>query len=296
MKKKFSLLLVFLSSVGLFAATTEASAADMLRVYNPNSGEHFYTAVTNERDHLIRTGWMNEGIGWNAPSSGDNVYRLYNANAGDHHYTLDAGERDHLISVGWEYEGIGWFSDKNQGEPLYRLYNPNAQSGAHHYTRSGYERDSLVNQGWVAEGIGWYGIDSNNSNQSQDINSRFLTLINDYRTSQGANTLTNDSLLNQAADIRSKEITNSFSHTRPDGQSFSSVLADVNFDNYSVAGENLVLFTAGGSSQEIAQRAFDLWKNSPGHNRNMLDPDYTMIGSSFRIVGNEVYGANLFAG
>lgn len=296
MKKKFGFLIFFLSSVGLFAATTEASAANMLRIYNPNSGEHFYTGIASERDHLVRTGWWDEGIGWNAPSSGDDVYRLYNANAGDHHYTLDTGERDHLISVGWKYEGIGWFSDKNQSEPLYRLYNPNAQAGAHHYTRSGYERDSLVAQGWIAEGIGWYGIDSNNSSESQDINSRFLTLINNYRTSQGAGILSTNNLLNQAADIRSREITNSFSHTRPNGQSFSSVLAEVNFNEYNVAGENLVLFTAGGSSQEIAQRAFDLWRNSPGHNNNMLDRDFTITGISFRIVGNEVYATNLFAG
>lgn len=37
---------------------------DMHRLYNPNSGEHFYTASEVERDHLIGVGWSYEGIGW----------------------------------------------------------------------------------------------------------------------------------------------------------------------------------------------------------------------------------------
>ncbi len=36
----------------------------MYRLYNPNSGEHFYTASKGERNHLIRLGWNDEGIGW----------------------------------------------------------------------------------------------------------------------------------------------------------------------------------------------------------------------------------------
>lgn len=82
----------------------------MWRLYNPNSGEHFYTGNTAERDHLVRVGWKCEGKGWTAPVKGDPVYRLYNPNAGDHHYTLNSAERDMLVRAGWRYEGIGWYS------------------------------------------------------------------------------------------------------------------------------------------------------------------------------------------
>ena len=41
-----------------------AAAVDMYRLYNPNSGEHFYTASKGERNHLISLGWNDEGIGW----------------------------------------------------------------------------------------------------------------------------------------------------------------------------------------------------------------------------------------
>lgn len=36
----------------------------MYRLFNPNSGEHFYTRDTGERDHLRKIGWNYEGIGW----------------------------------------------------------------------------------------------------------------------------------------------------------------------------------------------------------------------------------------
>lgn len=127
----------------------------MHRLYNPNSGEHFYTASSAERDNVKKAGWRYEGIGWQAPKSGSPVYRLYNPNAGDHHYTLNVAEKNNLVKVGWRYEGISWYSGGSK--PLYRLYNPNAKAGSHHYTLLQSERDNLIKKGWRNEGIGWYG-------------------------------------------------------------------------------------------------------------------------------------------
>ena len=131
----------------------------MYRMYNPNSGEHFYTSNPNEGFSLQKRGWYYEGIAWNSPSSGNSVYRLYNPNTGDHHYTTNAGEKDSLVVAGWSDEGIGWYSyPGSDGVPLYRLYNPNATgAGSHHYTTNASERDNLVAAGWQSEGVGWYG-------------------------------------------------------------------------------------------------------------------------------------------
>jgi len=136
----------------------DVSGIEMYRLYNPNSGEHFYTSSTEEKSVLVNAGWKYEGIGWTAPSDGDPVYRLYNANAGDHHYTLDKNEKDTLISYGWKDEGIGWYSDPDKTVPLYRQYNPNAKAGSHNYTTSKEENDALVKLGWKAEGVGWYAL------------------------------------------------------------------------------------------------------------------------------------------
>ncbi|MGM0300740.1 hypothetical protein IGI66_000323 [Enterococcus sp. AZ048] len=141
---------------GIFQSDpTPIGTEAMYRVYNPNSGEHFYTRDSNEKNTLLQAGWRYEGVAWDAPQSGAPVYRMYNPNAGDHHYTLDAAERDNLKRAGWRYEGISWYSGGTQ--PLYRLYNPNAKTGTHHYTLNTNERDHLKQVGWRYEGIAWYG-------------------------------------------------------------------------------------------------------------------------------------------
>ena len=94
----------------LFINAEDVDAATLLRVYNPNSGEHHYTANTNERNHLVKVGWRYEGVSWYSGGSKP-LYRLYNPNAksGAHHYTLLQSERNNLIKQGWRNEGTGWY-------------------------------------------------------------------------------------------------------------------------------------------------------------------------------------------
>ena len=136
------------------------SEGTMYRLYNPNSGEHFYTASLGEAQFLYDEGWKYEHFAWTGPTTSNApVYRLYNPNNGDHHYTISANERDMLALAGWNDEGIAWYSDENNTTPLYRLYNPNCEgAGSHHYTLNETERDSLIAAGWIDEGIGWYGL------------------------------------------------------------------------------------------------------------------------------------------
>ena len=164
MKRVLSLLLVCVLLVCLLPLNVLAESAQttpMYRLYNPNSGEHFYTGSVEEKDNLVSVGWNYEGIAWNAPiKGGDPVYRLYNPNSGDHHYTMSALEREMLVGFGWKYEGVCWNSVSPldpSAVPLFRLYNPNADCGSHHYTTSAEERNNLVAVGWILEGIGWFG-------------------------------------------------------------------------------------------------------------------------------------------
>ena len=171
MKKKIALLLgltLGFTAISCSLPLSRAAAAEtegttsvvMFRLYNPNSGEHFYTSDGGEKKVLVNAGWRDEGIGWIAPVKSDTpVYRLYNENAGDHHYTIDAKEQNNLVNAGWKSEGIGWYSDDEKSIPLYREYNPNAVTGTHNYTTDKAEHDNLVKAGWKDEGIGWYGIE-----------------------------------------------------------------------------------------------------------------------------------------
>jgi surface protein len=151
--------------VALAPAPALAEATNtMYRLYNPNSGEHFYTASAKERDSVVAAGWNDEGVGWVAPAKSNTpVYRLYSGT--DHHYTMSKEERDHLVEVGWKDEGVGWYSDDAKRVPLYRQFNPYVDpsaprnnSGSHNYTTSKAENDHLVSVGWRAEGIGWYAV------------------------------------------------------------------------------------------------------------------------------------------
>ena len=132
-------------------------AKAVYRLYNPNSGEHFYTSIKAEREHLVSVGWNDEGVGWFASCYSDRpVYRLYNPRGSEHHYTLDAAEKDMLIKAGWNYEGIGWYSSGNDPTPVYREYNPNQFSCNHNFTTDKAEHDYLISIGWKDEGTAWF--------------------------------------------------------------------------------------------------------------------------------------------
>ena len=143
-----------------FVDLSGRARAEMFRLYNEFTGEHFYTSSADERDNAVAAGWIyEEGKGWIAPGGSTNpVFRLYNEFGGEHHYTTMASERDELIAAGWIDEGVGWFSDVEDTEPLFREYNPNMFSCNHNYTADLEEHAALVELGWENEGIAWYGV------------------------------------------------------------------------------------------------------------------------------------------
>ena len=183
MKKKVILSLGAIVGLGLVMASSQdasaASANELYRLYNPNSGEHFYTLNAGERDGLVKAGWNNEGVGWYTPEKGDTVYRLYNPNAGDHHYTENKGEYDNLVKIGWTGEGESFKSDTAKTVPVYRAYNPNAKAGAHNFTPDKGEQDGLVSKGWDDEGIGFYGVNKDEANVDKE---ELTKLVTDLKT------------------------------------------------------------------------------------------------------------------
>lgn len=141
--------------------TRAASYTPVYRLYNKNTGEHFYTESAGERDVDVKAGWNYEGIGWSSPLQGAPIYRVYNPNAkgGDHYYTASQGEASQLVKLGWKWDNGGkavFYSGGNT--PVYVAYNPNAQSGAHNYTKNTAEQGSLINKGWKYSAIAWYAV------------------------------------------------------------------------------------------------------------------------------------------
>ena len=144
---------------GIHRETTEnRTVMHMFRMYDPNSGEHFYTGSEVERENLVAAGWHYEGVGFTfSRTTGAPVYRLYDRNnTFEHLYTMDEAEKNKLVAQGWELEGIAFNSAYDTEVPQYRLHNPNETRGAYHFTASTEERDALIAAGWEYQGIGFY--------------------------------------------------------------------------------------------------------------------------------------------
>ncbi|HSP54612.1 MAG TPA: CAP domain-containing protein [Dehalococcoidia bacterium] len=101
-----------------------------------------------------------------------------------------------------------------------------------------------------------------------------LNLINQYRAANGLGTLSIDGTLDTAARWMSDDMANNnyFSHTDSLGRDPFVRLGDFGYTYNTWKGENLA------AGIDTAQEAFDLWKGSPGHNANLLNPSFTVIG------------------
>ena len=101
----------------------------------------------------------------------------------------------------------------------------------------------------------------------------FLSLINSYRSQNGLAPLQVSPTLQTASQWMSTDMAtkNYFSHTDSLGRDPFQRMNAFGY-NYSYAGENIA---AGNSG---AQATFNQWQGSPGHNQNMLNPNYKAIG------------------
>ncbi len=112
--------------------------------------------------------------------------------------------------------------------------------------------------------------------------------VNEYRIQNGVPALAWNDGLYEAAKIRAKELVASFSHTRPNGEGFDTVLSEIGLPTDRAVGENAAMVASSGS--EVAEA----WYNSSGHRENMLrDKFNSMAVACWRQNGN-FYWINLF--
>lgn len=129
---------------------------------------------------------------------------------------------------------------------------------------------------------------SSSSKYSQYVE-EIIDLINEERTSRGLSVLTYLPALDGACQVRAKEASIVWDHTRPDGRSWETVLKDMGY-TYHAAGENLL-----DANVLDASSAVEAWMNSPGHRENILRPKFTGICVGI-VQGNDgdYYYAQLF--
>ena len=95
-----------------------------------------------------------------------------------------------------------------------------------------------------------------------------IRLVNEERTKAGVAPLEMELSLMQSCDIRAEELTVLFSHDRPNGESWYSVIEMES----KLSGENIAY------GQRDAKSVMATWMNSAGHRANILNPNFTHIG------------------
>ena len=126
--------------------------------------------------------------------------------------------------------------------------------------------------------------------KTNEFQAEVLRLVNIERDKAGLNRLSTNSALNNAATLRAKELQQSFSHTRPDGQSPFTVLKEFNITFYT-AGENIAM------NYQSPQAVVDGWMNSPGHRENILNGSFNQLGVGvFRTDQTPYQWVQLFVG
>ena len=150
-----SLGLAGVATVATPGIANAATGTAMYRLYNPVTGEHFYTRDLHEATVQVASGaWNSEGIGWYAPPEGEGapVYRLgakVGTGSAGHLFTTSKEEIDSAMATGqWNDEGIGWYSKGTVS--IFRQNNP--ATGQHNYTADLNEIKVITTeQGWVEE-------------------------------------------------------------------------------------------------------------------------------------------------
>lgn len=115
------------------------------------------------------------------------------------------------------------------------------------------------------------GNDSNGNRTNNNFQMEVVRLVNIERKKRGIHPLSVSNELSKAAAIRADEISRKYSHTRPDGSSYLTVLKPAGY-MHSYVGENIA------ASEKTPEQVMNSWMNSPGHRDNILNPNYTEIG------------------
>lgn len=144
--------------------------------------------------------------------------------------------------------------------------------------------------------------------QMKKIRDGFLRLVNYERKNKGVQELASNSHLNSVAQTRSEEIIDFWSHTRPNGTTFYSLIDRKQY-GYITVGENICMTShlgdgyytpadawVGSDAQIEAAYSwiFYCFKNSPGHYANMISENFEDCGIGISYQVHEASGIPLF--
>lgn len=219
--------------------------------------------------------------------------------------TSIASPAQYVTAGRWASDSIGWWWQNNDGTyPVNSWHwldgNQDGIAECYYFDSNGYMYQNggyggcltpdnyAVNASgaWVQDGfvqikatsLGDTVEDSNDSGNSitqnvygfnDELAMECFNLINAEREKNGVPVLKLNNDLMEACRIRAEEASHLYSHTRPNGEAFYTVLQEAGIYSYSSAGEN-IYYNIGSP-----ERAVEAWMYSTGHRNNILNSNYT---------------------
>lgn len=118
-----------------------------------------------------------------------------------------------------------------------------------------------------------------------------LDLVNVERTNRGLQPLKFNNELSNVATKKSQDMIdrNYFDHTSPTYGSPFDMMKQFGI-SYRAAGENIAM------GQKTPKEVMNSWMNSPGHRKNILNPDFTELGVGIASNGSSIYWTQMFIG
>lgn len=191
----------------------------------------------------------------------------------------------------WAFNTWAWLDGNHDGTSECYYFGSDGYMLSNAATPDGYTVDE--NGAWVKDGIVQTKkasvpstvkntitkTSSDDDDDNEDADDKYesyadkvISLVNKERKKKGRSTLEKDDSLTEAAEVRAEEITEKFSHTRPDGSSCFTALDEAGVDPDIKAGENLA------KGQATPKSVMKSWMNSSGHKKNILEKDFNHIG------------------
>ncbi len=138
----------------------------------------------------------------------------------------------------------------------------------------------------------------------RELERRIFQLTNEARRKNHLSPLDWDNELAAKAREKSDDMLskNYFSHTSPEGKTLQDRFREEKpayIRNISQIGENIYMGARLDYATDIKTQArliVDGWMTSPGHRRNILDPNYTHIGVGVAARDGSCYATQVFAG
>jgi len=138
----------------------------------------------------------------------------------------------------------------------------------------------------------------------KELERRIFQLTNDARRKNRLPPLSPDDSLALKAREKSDDMLkkNYFSHTSPEGKTIKDRMQEekpASYRTVSRIGENIYMGSRFDYSIDVKTQArmiVDGWMTSPGHRKNMLEPNYTHLGVGVAARGKDCYATQIFAG